>query len=75
VIGISANVLKCGGIAVVEVDASHLATITSCDALNVDVPLALAAAVSARAVDLAVVLGVEVDNVDSAAAIVLYNLV
>jgi hypothetical protein len=56
---------------------TYLATLLSNNASHVDLAraLAVALAVAARAVDLAVVLGVEVDDVDGAAAVVLDDLV
>lgn len=51
------------------------AAVTGRDTLDVDVTLALLGAVAARAVQLAVVLDVEVDDVHSTAAIVLDDLV
>jgi hypothetical protein len=76
---VRADVLEGSRIAIVAVDARDLARLAAAlargDALDVDVALALAAAVAARAVDLAVVLGVEVDDVDGAAAVVLDDLV
>lgn len=76
---IRADVPQSSRITIVEVDASQLAglaaTLAGGDTLDVDVALALAATVAARAVELAVVLGVEVDDVDGAAAVVLDDLV
>lgn len=72
---ISANVLESCGITVVGVDTNHFAAIPGSSALDIHVALALARAVSARAVDLTVVLGVKVDNVNGTAAVVLNNLV
>jgi hypothetical protein len=63
-ISVCANVDKCRGIAVVRVDAGDFTTVTGSDALDVDVALALGAAVAAGAVDLAVVFGVEVDDLE-----------
>jgi hypothetical protein len=63
-ISICANVNKCRGVAVVRVDAGNFTTIAGSDALDVDVALALGAAVSAGTVDLAVVFGVEVDDLE-----------
>lgn len=40
-VGVSADVDEGGGVAVVEVDASDLAAIVSCDTLDVDISLAL----------------------------------
>jgi hypothetical protein len=59
-ISVCANVDKCRGVAVVRVDACDFATVAGSDTLDVDVALALGAAVAAGAVDLAVVFGVEV---------------
>jgi hypothetical protein len=62
VVGVSADVVQSTGIAIVRVDAADIAAVVRGHALNVDVALALGAAVTAGAVDLAVVLGVEVDD-------------
>lgn len=64
-------------VAQVGVDADELATVLGDDTRHVDLALAVAVAlaVAARAVDLAVVLGVEVDDVHGAAAVVLDDLV
>lgn len=51
-----------GLVAVVGVDAHQFATVVGSGALHVDGTGAVALAVTARAVDLSVVLGVEVDN-------------
>lgn len=59
----------------VGVDANELTTIDSSGALHVDGAGAVVCAVAARAVDLAIVLGVEVDDVDLTAAVVLDDLV
>lgn len=71
VVGVSSLVAQVG------VDAHELATVLSNDTSHVDLAraLAVALAVAARAVDFAVVLGVEVDDVHSAAAVVLDDLV
>lgn len=61
VVGISADVDESGGVSIDRVNAGQLAAIVGSRALNVDVALALAGAVAARAVQLAVVLGVEVN--------------
>lgn len=56
-------VVRVGGlVAVVGVDAHQLATVVGSSSLHVDSTGAVALAVTARAVDLSVVLGVEVDN-------------
>ena len=62
-------------VAQVGVDAHQLATIDSGGALHVNGAGAVARAVTAGSVDLAVVLGIEVDNVDMAATVVLDDLV
>jgi hypothetical protein len=59
----------------VGVDAHELAAVLGRDALHVNRPGTVLGAVAARAVHLAVVLGIKVDNVDVAAAVVLDNLV
>jgi hypothetical protein len=61
-ISISTNVDKCGCVPIVLVDAGNFTTVAGSDALDVDVALALGAAVAAGAVDLAVVFSVEVDD-------------
>ena len=66
---IGADVLKRSRVPIVGVDARDLSSVSGGDALDVDVPLALGLAVPAGAVDLAVVFGVEVDDVDGAAAV------
>lgn len=56
-------VVRVGGlVTVVGVDAHQLATVVGSGALHVNSTGAVALAVTARAVDLSVVLGVEVDN-------------
>lgn len=62
-------------VAQVGVDAHELTTVNSSGALHVNSASAVSRAVTARAVDLAVVVGVEVDDVDVAAAVVLDDLV
>ena len=71
VVGVSSLVAQVG------VDAHQLAAVLGDDTGHVDLAraLAVALAVAARAVDLAVVLGVEVDDVHGAAAVVLDDLV
>lgn len=71
VVGVSSLIAQVG------VDAHELATVLSNDASHVDLAraLAVALAVAARAVDLAVVFSVEVDDVHGAAAVVLDDLV
>lgn len=71
VVGVSRLVAQVG------VDADELATVLGDDTGHVDLAraVAVALAVAARAVDLAVVLGVEVDDVHGAAAVVLDDLV
>lgn len=68
---VGADVLESSSVAVVGVDTSELTTADSGDALDVDVALALLGAVSAGAVELAVVVDVEIDDVDGTAAVVL----
>lgn len=91
VASVRADVDKSGRVSVHRVDARQLATVVRRHALDVDVALALAGAVAARPVQLAVVLGVEVDlrgvslsllhglgfayNVDGSATVVLDDLV
>ncbi|KAJ8104452.1 hypothetical protein OPT61_g10749 [Boeremia exigua] len=72
---IGADVLEGSSVLVVSVDAGELTAVLSSDTLNVNVALALGRAVSAGAVQLAVVLDVEVNDVDGAAAVVLDDLV
>lgn len=74
-ISIGADILQSSSVAVVGVDADDFAAIVGRSAFDIDVSLALRAAVTTRSVDLAVVLGVEVDNVDSTTAVMLDNLV
>lgn len=74
-ISIGADILQSSSVAVVGVDADDFAAIVGRSAFDIDVSLALRAAVTARSVDLAVVFGVEVDNVDSTTAVMLDNLV
>lgn len=64
-------------VTIVGVDANELATPDGGGALHVHGALAVAVAlaVTARSVDLAVVVGVEVDNVDVTTAVVLDDLV
>ena len=71
VVGVSSLVAQVG------VNADELAAVLSNDTAHVDLAraVAVAFAVAAGAVDLTVVLGVEVDNVDGAAAVVLDDLV
>jgi len=73
--GIVASVLDGGGISVVGVDASQCATVARLDTINVDITLALRAAVSAGAIEFSICVCVEVDNVDGTATIVLDDLV
>jgi 2-polyprenyl-3-methyl-5-hydroxy-6-metoxy-1,4-benzoquinol methylase len=60
--------LERSGITVVGVDASKSTTATSLNTLDVDVTLALGGAVSARAVEFAVVVCVEVDDLERLSA-------
>jgi len=71
VVGVSSLVAQVG------VDANQLAAVLGDDTGHVDLAraLAVALAVAAGAVDFAVVFGVEVDDVHSAAAVVLDDLV
>lgn len=62
-------------VAHVGVDANQLAAVDGRGALDVDAAGAVALAVAAGAVDFSVVVGVKVDNVDVAAAVVLDDLV
>jgi hypothetical protein len=62
-------------VAEVGVDAHKLSAVDGSCALHVNSASALAAAVTARAVDLTIVLGVVADDVDLATSIVLDNLV
>ena len=59
----------------VGVDAHQLTTINGSGALHVDSAGAVAGAVTAGSVNLAVVFGIEVDNVDMSASVVLDDLV
>ena len=61
-ISISADIDQGSSISKALVDTNNLTTIAGSGSLNIDVPLALAGAVSARPVHLAVVFSVEVDN-------------
>jgi hypothetical protein len=61
-VSIGAYILQCGRITVVEVDADYFAAIASGSALNIDIPLALLATVTAGAIDFAVVFGIEIDD-------------
>lgn len=72
---IGADVLEGRRVTVVAVDTRKLATVLSSNAIDEDVTLALAAAVSTGSVELAVVLSVEVDDVDCSAAVVLDDLI
>jgi len=76
-LGIEAVVGVSSLVAQVGVDANELATVLGNDTAHVDLAraVAVALAVTARAIHLAVVLGVEVDDVDGAAAVVLDHLV
>lgn len=74
-LGVSANISERGNIVVVLIDARHLAAAIGSDTVHDDGPRALAIAVATGAVDLAVVVGVEVDYVDRSAAVVLDDLV
>lgn len=76
-LGIEAVVRVSRLVTQVGVDSHQLATVLSNNASHVDLAraLAVALAVAARAVDFAVVLGVEVDDVHGAAAVVLDDLV
>ena len=76
-LGVEAVVRVSRLVAQVGVDANQLAAVLGDDSCHVDLAreVAVAFAVAARAVDLAVVLGVEVDDVDGAAAVVLDDLV
>jgi hypothetical protein len=71
VVGVSSLVAQVG------VDANELATVPGDHAAHIDLAraVAVALAVTARAVHLAVVLGIEIDDVDGAAAIVLNHFV
>jgi hypothetical protein len=57
-----ADIAQSSSITIIAVDTSQFATVTSSDAFDVDVALALAAAVPARSVELAIVFDVEVDD-------------
>jgi hypothetical protein len=59
---ISADVNQSSCITIFLVDTNNLTTVPSSDTLNIDIALALAGAVTARAIHFAVVFGVEVDN-------------
>lgn len=74
-LGIRADVLEGRSVTVVGVDACEFATVDRGDALNVDVALALLGAVSAGAVQLSIVLDVEVDDVHRTTAVMLDNLI
>lgn len=63
-VGVGADVLQGSGVPIVQVDADNFTTVVCGSALNVDIALALGAAVAAGAVDLAVVFGVEVDDLE-----------
>jgi len=72
---VRADILQSGGVAIVAVDTGELATVLSGDTLDVDVALALARTVSAGTVELAVVLYIEVYDVDGSAAVMLNDFV
>lgn len=72
---ISADIDKSSSVSVVAVDPGELATIHSCDALNVNIAFTLLTTIAAAAIQLAVILDIVVDDVDSAAAIVLNHFV
>jgi hypothetical protein len=59
---VRADIAQSGSITIIAVDARQFTAVTSSDALNVDIPLALGAAVATRSIELAIVFGVEVDN-------------
>lgn len=73
--GVPARVDDSGGITVVRVDASKFTTIPSLDSVNKYVTLALGRAVSAGAIEFAIVIGIKVDDVNCSTTIVLDNLV
>jgi len=59
-LGIVASVLDCGSVSIIRVDASQLTTIDSSHTFNVNIALALLRAVAAGAVQLAIVIDIEV---------------
>lgn len=75
VVSVGADVGQSSLVAEGLVDASELTAVVSSRAGDLDRALALGVAVAAGAVQLAVVLDVEVDDVDLAAAVVLDDLV
>lgn len=64
VVGVGADILQGSGVPVVQVNADNFTTVVCGSALHVDIALALGVAVTAGAVDLAVVFGVEVDDLE-----------
>lgn len=67
---VSADILQRGSITVVTVDADNLAPIAGSNAFDVDIALALAAAISARTIHFTIVLGVEIDDLRTRSAFV-----
>lgn len=66
VVGVGANVYQGRSVAIVQVNADNFTTVVCGSPFDVDIALALGAAVTAGAVDLAVVFGVEVDDLEAA---------
>ena len=66
---VGADIDQGSGVTVVVVDADNLTTIAGSCSLDVDVTLALGVAVAAGSVDLAVVFGVEVDDLEARALV------
>jgi hypothetical protein len=75
VISVCADIDKCSRVTIVGIDAHDLATVIRGSAFNVHIPLTLLAAVAAGTIDLAIVFSIEVDDVDSSAAVMLNDLV
>lgn len=73
--GIVANISERSRVTIVLINANELTAVLSCDTLHNDSAFTLAGAISTRSVHLTIVLGVEIDHIDSAAAIMLDYLV